>query len=84
MNVMLKDKWRVFAIGQFFAGDLENEVEFYNELMTVQNSDDFDAVVEKFDMVVWEPFENMFYRELLQSLENCAMTAQATEARGDK
>lgn len=80
----LKDKWKGFAIGQYFSGDLENENIIFDELMEANSEEEFDAVLEKFDIAVWEPFEYMYYKDLLQSLESCASHAQATEARGDK
>ncbi len=81
---MIKDKWKGFANGQYFSGDLENENVIFDALMEVSTQDEFDAVLEKFDIEVWEPFENYYYDQLVSALYDCAMNAQVTEARGDK
>ena len=81
---MIKNKWKGFAIGQYFSGDLGNENVIFDALMEVNSEEEFDAVLEKFDIEVWAPFEQMYYRELVSSLVDCAMNAQVTEARGDK
>ncbi len=80
----LKDKWKGFAVGQYFSGDLENENLIFDALMETSSEEEFGAVLEKFDIEVWEPFENYYYDQLVSALYDCAMNAQVTEARGDK
>ena len=78
----IQNKWKEFAIGQYFsfADDIENTVEIFDALMIVGDSEDFDAALEKFKIDVWQPFEDMYYRDFLWQMENCAMTAQRYEA----
>jgi hypothetical protein len=77
----IQNKWKEFAIGQFFSSDdeVENTVEIFDALMEVSNEEEFEALLEKSGLSVWQPFEQMYYHDFLFNLENCAMTAQRYE-----
>jgi hypothetical protein len=80
----LKDKWKGFAIGQYFSGDLADENLIFDALLETSSEEEFDAVLAKFDIAVWEPFETVHHLNLINALYDCAMNAQVTESKGDK
>ncbi len=80
-----KNKWKEFAIGQFFSDcDLTKAPALFDELLEVQIEEEFDAVLQKFNVAVWQPFEAMLYLSLVDAVHMCAHTAQYYADRGDE
>ena len=76
----IQNKWKEFAIGQFFsaadADAITNMDEIYDELIEVSNEEEFEALREKSGLSVWYPFEGMNYSDFVDSCQGCAITAQ--------
>lgn len=77
------EKWKRFAFKQFVSDyKIPNEsdiVRVYDALMDAENLDQLDDILEQYEIVFWQPFENYKPAQVVGFMFECAFTAEEYE-----
>ena len=75
---MIENKWKRFAVSQTLSdwGDIDPSDLF--DLMTVENEEGLSNLFDQYDVLVWDRFEDMPYREVADHIESLAQAANET------
>jgi len=82
--MILKPKWKVFAVGQCFSTDLTKDeaIKVFDELYQLDDSDDIQEYLDDNDeLLQWHPFEDMSPSEFVEQIAALAQHAQDVEAQ---
>ena len=80
---VIKDKWKVFSIGQHFAHDPTDAeaVELFDALLTFEHSQDIEDFLDSHEEAyLWSPYVDMNSRDLVEEIKALARYAQSVEA----
>jgi len=82
---MLKNKWKLFAIGHFFSNELTEQeaLNLFDQITQSSNEDNLQATLSSIDALIWCEFENTNVVELSEHIYNLAESAQEVEAQND-
>jgi hypothetical protein len=79
----MHEKWKLFAFKQFVSSyEIPNEsdiVKVYDALMNADDMDEIDSLMEKYEIVFWEPFENYPPAQVVEFIFDCALAAEEYE-----
>lgn len=75
---MIENKWKRFAVSQTLSdwGDIDPSDLF--DLMTVEDEEGLSNLFDQYDVLVWDRFEDMPYREVADHIESLAQAANET------
>ena len=75
---MIENKWKRFAVSQTLSdwGDIDSSDLF--DLMTVEDEEGLSNLFDQYDVLVWDRFEDMPYREVADHIESLAQAANET------
>jgi len=74
----VEGKWKKFAMNNILSDFAEDPVILYN-ILDDANDDDLDGLFDKYDVVVWRPYENLKPADVVSKIVEMATSAQSVD-----